>query len=159
MTTTAPETLYRERLWASVWFFLATALVIPATLLVFFPISIGIGIGVAALLYAGCVAVLIANSAVLQVTSEAFYAGRARLPITFAGAATAYREPEATTQRGAQLDTRAWPLIRGWVSPVVRVTVTDQDDPTPYWLVSTRHPEKLVEALDAARQRASETLR
>jgi hypothetical protein len=40
----------------------------------------------------------------------------------------------------------------------VRVTVTDPQDPTPYWLVSTRHPEKLVEALQAARQRAAETL-
>ncbi|MEO9015644.1 MAG: DUF3093 domain-containing protein [Terrimesophilobacter sp.] len=159
MTITAPETLYRERLWASVWFFLATALVIPATLLVFFPISMAVGVVVAVLLYAGCVAVLIANSAVLQVTTEAFHAGRARLPIRFVGEADAFREPDATTQRGAQLDTRAWPLIRGWVSPVVRVTVTDQQDPTPYWLVSTRHPEKLVEALEAARQRAGGTLR
>jgi hypothetical protein len=158
MTITAPETLYHERLWASVWFFLATALVIPASLLVFFPISAAVGIAVAVLLYAGCVAVLVVNSAVLQVTTEAFHAGRARLPIQFAGEATAYREPDATLQRGAQLDARAWPLIRGWVSPVVRVTVTDPQDPTPYWLVSTRHPEKLVEALQAARQRAAETL-
>ena len=62
------------------------------------------------------------------------------------------------SQRGAQLDARAWPLIRGWVSPVVRVTVTDPQDPTPYWLVSTRHPEKLVEALETARHRATENL-
>jgi hypothetical protein len=158
MTLTAPETLYRERLWASVWFFLATALVIPASLLVFFPISAGVGIAVAILLYAGCVAVLIVNSAVLLVTTETFHAGRARLPIQFVGAVSAYREPDATVQRGAQLDARAWPLIRGWVSPVVRVTVTDPQDPTPYWLVSTRHPEKLVEALETARHRATENL-
>jgi hypothetical protein len=157
MTVTAPQTLYRERLWASVWFFLATALVIPASLLVFFPISAGVGIAVAAVLYAGCVAVLLVNSAVLLVTTEAFHAGRARLPIRFVGAVTGYREPDATVQRGAQLDARAWPLIRGWVSPVVRVTVTDHDDPTPYWLVSTRHPEKLVDALAAARQRGTDS--
>ncbi|HUG51280.1 MAG TPA: DUF3093 domain-containing protein [Terrimesophilobacter sp.] len=158
MTLTAPETLYRERLWASVWFFLATALVIPASLLVFFPISAGVGIAVAILLYAGCVALLIVNSAVLLVTTETFHAGRARLPIQFVGAVTAYREPDATVQRGAQLDARAWPLIRGWVSPVVRVTVTDPQDPTPYWLVSTRHPEKLVQALETAHHRATENL-
>jgi hypothetical protein len=140
-----------------VWFFLATALVIPASLLVFFPISAGVGIAVAAVLYAGCVAVLLVNSAVLLVTTEAFHAGRARLPIRFVGAVTGYREPDATVQRGAQLDARAWPLIRGWVSPVVRVTVTDHDDPTPYWLVSTRHPEKLVDALEAARQRGTDS--
>jgi hypothetical protein len=30
----------------------------------------------------------------------------------------------------------------------------DPDDPTPYWVVSTRHPEKLATAIVAARQRA-----
>ena len=159
MTDTPPEILYRERLWASVWFFLATALVIPATLLVFFPINPGVGIAVAVVLYAGCVAVLIANSAVVQVTTEAFHAGRARLPIQFIGETAGFREPEATVQRGARLDARAWLLIRGWVSPVVRVTVTDDHDPTPYWLVSTRHPEKLVEAIETAQRRAAETPR
>jgi hypothetical protein len=31
----------------------------------------------------------------------------------------------------------------------VRVDVADPDDPTPYWLVSSRHPDKLAEALRA----------
>ncbi len=34
---------------------------------------------------------------------------------------------------------------------MVWIHVTDEQDPTPYWLISTRHPEQLVAALDAAR--------
>jgi hypothetical protein len=151
MTATTPTTLYRERLWASAWMFLAAALIIPATLVVFLPISTVAGIVIALLLYAGCVAALVVSSAVLEVTTERFSAGRASLPIRFVGEATAYREPDATAQRGPRLDARAWLLIRGWVAPVVRVELTDETDPAPYWLVSSRRPEKLVAALRQAR--------
>jgi hypothetical protein len=51
-----------------VWFFLATALVIPASLVVFLPINAAVGIALAVLLYAGCVAWLVAASSVLTVT-------------------------------------------------------------------------------------------
>ena len=52
-------------------------------------------------------------------------------------------------ERGPSLDARAWLSIRGWVDPVVKVTLADEKDPTPYWLVSTRRPEDLK----AARER------
>ena len=145
-------TIYRERLWASAWLFLATALVIPASLLVFLPIDTRIGVVVAAALYAGCVTVLLIASPVIEVTDETFLAGRARLPIRFVGEASAFREPEATAQRGPHLDARAWLLLRGWISPIVKVELTDPEDPTPYWVVSSRHPEKVVDALLQAKR-------
>ncbi len=69
-------------------------------------------------------------------------AGRARLPLPNVGEATGYTGTEATQQRGPKLDARAWLVIRGWISPVVKVDVLDASDPTPYWLVSTRHPRR-----------------
>ena len=45
---------------------------------------------------------------------------------------------------------RAFLVIRGWVDPVVRVTLDDPNDPTPYWLISTRRPEELVRVLASA---------
>lgn len=144
-------TIYRERLWASAWVFLATALVIPACILVFWPINPTAGIIVALVLYAGCIGILILASPTVQLTGEQFAAGRATLPLRFAGEAIPYREPDATLQRGRLLDARAWLLLRGWVTPVVRVGITDPQDPTPYWLISTREPEKLADAINAAR--------
>lgn len=145
-------TIYRERLWASAWLYVATALVIPASLLVFWPINVGVGMGVASALYAGCVALLILASPAITVSESELIAGGARIPLSFVGDVEGYREPEATIQRGQQLDARAWLLIRGWIGPVVKVENTDPDDPTPYWLVSTRHPDKLVEALAGAKK-------
>jgi len=143
-------TTYRERLWASPWVFVSTGLVIPASLLVFLPINPIAGPVVAVALYAAVVVLLTIGSPTIIVTETVFVAGRARLPLAFIGTVTPYREPRATEQRGPQLDARAWLLIRGWISPIVRIEITDPEDPTPYWIVSTRNPDALVTAIIGA---------
>jgi len=138
---------YRERLWPAPWLYVATALVIPASLLVFLPIDLTAGIVVAIVLYAGCVVLLLAASPRIEVTDDEFIAGRARVPRSLLGTASGFAGDEARAERGPRLDARAWLLIRGWVDPVVKVELRDRDDPTPYWLVSTRRPDELVRAL------------
>ena len=125
---------------------------IPATLLVFLPIDTTAGTIVAIVLFGGCLALLAIGSPVITVTPAHFVAGRARLPIRLAGDAAGYHGEEATLERGQRMDARAWLLIRGWVSPVVRIVIEDPADPTPYWLVSTRHPDRLIAALDEAKR-------
>lgn len=153
-----PETLqpeYREKLWASPWVFLATALVIPASILVLVPISLVTGIITAGLLYSGCVVLLILGSPVIEVRDGVLSAGPARIHTNLLGEATAFAGEEASQERGPRLDARAWLLIRGWISPVVRVPIDDPSDPAPYWLLSTRHAETLAAAINSSRQPAS----
>lgn len=145
--------LYRERLFPGPWVFIMTALVIPASLLVFLPINQTLGVIVAIILYLGCVGLLIAASPLIEVTDTTFVAGRARLPLPNVGKATGYLGKEATEERGPRLDARAWLVIRGWISPVVKVIVEDETDPAPYWLVSTRKPAELISALAKANAR------
>jgi hypothetical protein len=147
--------LYRERLWAAPWLFISTALVIPASILVFAPISMAAGIVVAIVLYLAIVAMLIASSPTLRVTKTHLIAGRASIPLEMIGQPQAFRDEQATLERGQRLDARAWLLIRGWVKPVVKVPVLDVDDPAPYWLLSTRNPDQLVRVLDEARLASS----
>lgn len=144
-------TIYRERLWASPWVFISTALVIPASLLVFLPINFAAGVVVAIVLYAGIVLTLVATSPVLEVTASKLIAGRASVPIALIGSVTAHTGADATLERGQKLDARAWLMIRGWISPVVRVELIDASDPTPYWIVSTRTPAAVVAAIATAR--------
>ena len=146
-------TIYRERLWPAPWLFLATALVIPASLLVFLPISEIAGVVTAIVLYLGCVGLLLTASPVLEVTETELVAGKARLPIQLVGALDGYSGAEASLERGQRLDARAWLLIRGWIDPVVRVELLDDRDPVPYWLLSTRNPAALIDAVAKARQR------
>ena len=143
------ESSYRERLWPAPWVFIATALVIPASLLVFLPISLEAGVAVAIGLYAAIVILLIATTATIEVTPTTFRAGRARIERRYIGSARAFEGAEATAERGVRLDARAWLLVRGWIPGLVRVDLTDPADPTPYWLVATRRPEALAKALAA----------
>jgi hypothetical protein len=46
---------------------------------------------------------------------------------------------------------------RPWISGGVRVVIDDPDDPTPYWVVSSRHPQELAAALIRARDAVSGT--
>jgi len=145
-------TTYRERLWPAPWLYIATALIIPATLLVFVPINLTVGVAVAVVFYLGITAALVFGSATITVTSTELIAGRARLPLAVVGDVTSYAGEEATLERGRRLDARAWLLLRGWITPVVKIEVRDAEDPTPYWLVSSRHPEAIAAAIAKATQ-------
>lgn len=143
---------YRERLSPSLWVYLSTALVIPASLLVFLPISPIAGVVSAVVLYGGAVAALVLTAPVISVDDAFITAGRARLPVEFAGEAEGFRASTASLERGRHLDARAWLVIRGWIDPVVKIAVLDPDDPAPYWLISSRSPERLVTAIASARE-------
>lgn len=147
-------TRFRERVGPSIGLWLAMLLIVPASLLSFLPINIWMGVVGAVVLLAAAVVFLVATTPTIEVADEALRAGRARLPIRFVGAAEAIRGEAAVQARGPGLDARAWSLLRGWVKDVVRIENTDAADPAPYWLVSTRRPDELVAALEAARAAA-----
>jgi hypothetical protein len=42
-------------------------------------------------------------------------------------------------------------IQRPWVRSAIRVVIDDPADPTPYWVISTRRPGALAEAILAAR--------
>ncbi len=140
---------YRERLAPGPWAFIAWLLIIPAGLGVALPIDVVVGWIVAPLAYVIVVVILVASTPTLEVTATDFVAGKARLPLEFVGDTTIYRGEDAVLARGRELDARAYMLFRGNF-PVVKVENIDPNDPTPYWLVSTRRPEDLVAALTKA---------
>ncbi len=147
---------YKERLWAAPWLYVATALIIPACLVVFAPINFTAGVIVALVLYAIFVGALIASSPTIRITDSTLFAGRAQIPLAFVGGARSYDGNDAFLERGQRLDARAWLLIRGYIKPVVKVPVLDAIDPVPYWLLSTRTPNRFIKALDKARSVATE---
>ncbi len=138
---------YRERLWPAPWLYFATALVIPASLLVFLPINFLVGVGTAVVLYLGSIGLLLLASPVIEVANGQLRAGRATLPLNAIANTKSARGELARLERGQQLDSRAWLLIRGWIDPVIKIELSDPSDPAPYWLLSTRNPEQLESVL------------
>jgi len=62
----------------------------------------------------------------------------------FVGRADVVRGESKQRALGPQLDPAAFVLHRPWIASAVRLEVVDPDDPTPYWVVSTRRPERLL---------------
>ncbi len=75
------------------------------------------------------------------------WAGEAHLPVTVIARSAEIARAAKSAALGRQLDPAAYVVHRGWVGPMVLVVLDDVDDPTPYWLVSCRHPERVLSAL------------
>ena len=58
---------------------------------------------------------------------------------------------ETRRVHGVDADARAFLLTRPYLHRSVQVPLHDPSDPTPYWLLSTRHPERLAAALTGSR--------
>jgi len=91
-----------------------------------------------------------AGRASVRVQDDELWVGNAHIPLRFVGEVQVVPAKEKRRVLGPHLDPAAYVLHRGWVGPVVRVRQTDPEDPTPYWVFSTRHPDRLVEALRAS---------
>lgn len=91
------------------------------------------------------------GSARIRVVAGLLIAGKARIPVTALGEATALDAEETVAWRSYRADPRAFMLMRSYVRTAVKVEVTDPADPTPYVYLSTRSPQRLAAALDAVR--------
>lgn len=75
--------------------------------------------------------------------------GKAHLPLDVASKAAIVPATAKSAALGRQLDPLAFVQHRTWVKQMVIVVLDDPDDPTPYWLVSTKRPEALLAVLTA----------
>jgi hypothetical protein len=71
----------------------------------------------------------------------------AHLPLRYVGEVEIIDRDRKRKALGPEGDPAAFAVHRGWVGPVVRVRLNDPSDPTPYWLFSTRKPEKVAALL------------
>jgi hypothetical protein len=88
----------------------------------------------------------------VAVTGGELWVDDAHLPVRFIDDAIPLDAAGKRELMGVSADPLAFVVQRPWMGTAVQVILNDPADPTPYWLVSTRHPERLAEALLAARQ-------
>lgn len=107
------------------------------------PFAVLFGVAAAALLWLGRSEVaVIAGDGTLEL-----WAGQAHLPTTVISRTAEIPRSAKSAALGRQLDPAAYVLHKAWVGPMVLIVLDDPDDPTPYWLVSCRHPERVLAAL------------
>jgi hypothetical protein len=75
----------------------------------------------------------------------------AHLPLRYVSGAVALDDLTLRRVVGREGDPAAFVSIRPWIGPGVQVWLDDPEDPTPYWVVSSRHPDRVVQILRQAR--------
>lgn len=92
----------------------------------------------------------VASAPSIIITQDTLQVGRARIERRFLGEATGFAGDGARYERGRGLNGLAFMSFRGWIDPVVKVIIEDPNDSTPYWIFSTKHPERVSAALGGA---------
>jgi hypothetical protein len=90
------------------------------------------------------------GSATIEVTGGVLRAGRDTLPLSDAGEILPLDAKQAALLRGPRADPAAHLFLRPYVKRAVYIAVADPTDGVPYWLVSTRHPDRLTAAMGEA---------
>ncbi|MFE9202997.1 DUF3093 domain-containing protein [Micromonospora sp. NPDC007230] len=78
----------------------------------------------------------------------------ARLPVRYVADVVPLDAAGRREVLGVGSDPLAFVVQRPWIGGAVQVVLDDPADPTPFWVVSTRHPVELATAILAARDAA-----
>jgi hypothetical protein len=89
------------------------------------------------------------GAARIEVDADQLRAGPAHIATAYVGEVTPLDKEQARMVAGRDADARAYLLLRPYAKRAVRVEIIDPADPTPYWLLSTRHPDRLARALSS----------
>lgn len=149
----SPPVAYRERLTVPLrWWVQATMLL--ATFWLAFVVAMPLWVSwlataVLAGLFYGLF--LLWGSARVEIVDGELRAGGARIPLTALGEPNPLGKDDTRRVHGVDADARAFLVMRPYLKRSVQVPVTDPADPTPYWLISSRHPARLAEAIEDAR--------
>ncbi|WP_040919035.1 DUF3093 domain-containing protein [Saccharomonospora glauca] len=151
-TRTRTDLAYAERLTVSWWGWLlplAAAVLLAAQIQFAYPALppwapyvVLVPLAVAAVLALGRTRLKVETGAEPQL-----WVGEAHLPLRYVAAVDVVTKRDKRKALGPELDPAAFCVHKPWIGPLVRVHLDDPDDPTPYWLFSTRRPEKIAALL------------
>ena len=146
---------YSEKLSPTFGLYAIAFLAIPFFTLTLAPFNVALGVALGIVVFAALSCAMYLSAPRIVVTATTLQAGKATIERTFIGAVSTFGGDAARAERGVNLDARAWTLFRGYIAPVVKIELTDASDPTPYWLISTREPQKLAGVLRVSGRRSS----
>jgi hypothetical protein len=73
----------------------------------------------------------------------------AHIPLSYVSNAIALDARTLRRVIGREGDPLGFVAIRPWIGPGVQLQLDDPEDPTPYWVVSTRRPERVAALIRA----------
>jgi len=140
--------LFRERLTVPIFWWVLAALFSLSVLLAvgaYLGAAWGLGSSVATMLIAA--AIFVSASIVISVDAQEIRVGRASIEHAYIAASRALDAEQTRLRAGVEADASAHLVLRPYIKTAVEITLDDEDDPVPYWLISTRNPQRLAAAL------------
>lgn len=142
---------YSERLWPSPVLIATLLLLVPSVTLVITPLQASIALPVAIAVYVLVVTALVMMSPTIKIEERSLLAGRAKIDLAHIGEATKLGQTGLRRVLGPEADARAYLVIRGYIHQGVKLEIVDPNDPTPYWILTSRKPDELIAAIQTAR--------
>lgn len=141
------EPLYTEWVLPNWTSFLPVLIIYPTLWLTFVPINVTVGVWSGLVLSIAAVAGMFAKAARVTVTRDTLTVKNAQIERKYISGVEEISAEQAFFERGSGLDTRAWIHFQSSVKTLVKVSLNDPEDPTPYWLFSSRNPAELKRCL------------
>ncbi len=114
--------------------------------------SVLAGVAVYVVLEAACAALLLSWGSVrIEVTGTEILAGSRRLPLARIAEAAALDAAQTAALRGPRANPAAYLLIRPYLPKSVCIDIAGRPPGEPYWLIGTRKPALLADAIERAR--------
>jgi hypothetical protein len=83
----------------------------------------------------------------IEVSEEGLRVGGAHIEKKFLGKVEALSSEEMRQWRGPLADPASFMALRFWIPTGVKIEIKDPNDPTPYWLISSKRAQPLSAAL------------
>lgn len=142
---------FEERLWPSVGYWVGAVVFVAISGVAVWVAHTGLGIFTVAVAAVLLGAGIWFSSARIAVADSQLRAGPARIALQWCGQTQELDAQGVKQALGPGADARVFGLVRPWVKTAVLVEITDPQDPTPAWLISTRRPAQLAQALNRPR--------
>ena len=91
------------------------------------------------------------STLVVEVDDQRLIVGSAQIERKFLGKVEVLSAEEMRRWRGPLGDPASYMALRFWIPTGVKIEINDPNDPTPYWLVSSKKAQPLAAALLSAR--------
>ena len=121
----------------------------PMVLLATIPFSQQLATVLAIAVPVGLIFIFVSRAPMIEMHGDELVVGRMRLPLSALGSAEHFQGDRARFERGPGLSPGSQRLFRGDIDGVVKINITDPQDPTDYLLFSSRKGAELVSALRA----------
>ncbi len=140
MTKTSNSASYSERVFPGLSFFLATLFAPAALYLIVLAFDdlwalITFVASELAIIFLGLFA-----APTLSLSSKTLSIGNVQIPTQYVKAITVVEASAQQSEKGPKLNPSAYVRFQVGVKGLIKVELNDPNDPTPYWLISSRNP-------------------